>query len=132
MQLLCMTHLVGAPCATLSLLHDLQKPISQPPNAPHRCSMTRSELNETWRGCSVQHVLLLSCDRVSWLRCRWGTCERPCGSSASCVCMVLTGHALAQVRMEDLWKAMRQQEDKRAQQPGLLSKLRKNMSSSGR
>ena len=34
--------------------------------------------------------------------------------------------------MEDLWKAMRQQEDKRAAQPGLLSKLRKNMSSSGR
>ncbi|CAK0783692.1 hypothetical protein CVIRNUC_006891 [Coccomyxa viridis] len=36
------------------------------------------------------------------------------------------------VRMEGLWKAMRQQEDKRAQQPGLLSKLRKNMGSSGR
>ena len=37
-----------------------------------------------------------------------------------------------QVRMEELWKAMRQQEDKRAATPGLLSKLRKNMSSSGR
>ncbi len=37
-----------------------------------------------------------------------------------------------QVRMEELWKSMRQQEDKRAATPGLLSKLRKNMSSSGR
>ena len=34
--------------------------------------------------------------------------------------------------MEELWKATRQQEDKRAATPGLLSKLRKNMSSSGR
>ena len=67
-----------------------------------------------------------------WLMCRWETCGRPCGSSALCLCMVLTGRVLAQVRMEGLWKAMRQQEDKRAQQPGLLSKLRKNMSSSGR
>lgn len=37
-----------------------------------------------------------------------------------------------QVRMEELWKTTRQQEDKRAATPGLLSKLRKNMSSSGR
>lgn len=37
-----------------------------------------------------------------------------------------------QVRMEEIWKSMRQQEDKRAAHPGLLSKLRKNMSSSGR
>lgn len=34
--------------------------------------------------------------------------------------------------MEELWKTTRQQEDKRAATPGLLSKLRKNMSSSGR
>ena len=39
---------------------------------------------------------------------------------------------VVQVRMEELWKSMRQQEDKRAATPGLLSKLRKNMSSSGR
>ena len=37
-----------------------------------------------------------------------------------------------QVRMEDLWRTTRAQEERRAQQPGLLSKLRKNMSSSGR
>lgn len=37
-----------------------------------------------------------------------------------------------QVRMEELWKSTRQQEDKRAATPGLLSKLRKNMSSGGR
>ncbi len=41
-----------------------------------------------------------------------------------------------QVRMEELWRATRQQEEKRAATPGLLSKLRKNMgsgsSSSGR
>ena len=42
------------------------------------------------------------------------------------------GCETVQVRMEELWKATRQQEDKRAATPGLLSKLRKNMSSSGR
>lgn len=41
-------------------------------------------------------------------------------------------HVPVQVRMEELWKSMRQQEDRRAATPGLLSKLRKNMSSSGR
>ena len=44
----------------------------------------------------------------------------------------MRAHACVQVRMEELWKSMRQQEDKRAATPGLLSKLRKNMSSSGR
>ena len=44
-------------------------------------------------------------------------------------------YGCAQVRMEELWRSTRQQEERRATTPGLLSKLRKNMgsgSSSGR
>jgi hypothetical protein len=36
-----------------------------------------------------------------------------------------------QVRTENLWRSTRQQEERRATTPGLLSKLRKNMGSGG-
>ncbi len=44
--------------------------------------------------------------------------------------LMLSGGCL-QARLEELWRATRQQEERRATTPGLLSKLRKNMGSGG-